>query len=269
MPHGQSIFNYLPGYENLVHALELLYGSTFGGSGAPSFYQHVPLRQTEQGVNHIFGLLLVLLICVVFGLVVRSKIANMQAALVPDGKLTIRNFVELFVGAFYGLMKDIMGEHEARFFLPLIGTCAFIIFFSNAMGLVPGMPSATTNLNTTLACGVVVFFATHIFGVVRHGPKYFAHFLGPIIKWYALPLMLLMLVIELISHFVRPLSLALRLLANMSADHMVVGIFLGLIPLFVPLPVMLLGCMVVAVQTLVFCVLSTVYISMAVAHEEH
>lgn len=261
MPHGQSLFNYLPGYDNLLLALQRVYGVTF--------VNHTPLEQTEQGINHIFGVLIVFLLALVLGLMLRAKTRDLKAALVPDGTLTPRNFVELFVGMFYDLMKDIMGAREARFFLPLIGTCAFIIFFSNAMGLVPGLPSATTNLNTTLACGIVIFFATHIFGVVRHGPKYFAHFFGPILKWYALPLMLLMFVIELISHVVRPLSLALRLLANMSADHMVVGIFLGLIPLFIPLPVMLLGCLVVAVQTLVFCVLSTVYISMAVAHEEH
>jgi len=58
-------------------------------------------------------------------------------------------------------------------------------------------------------------------------------------------------------------------MANMAADHMVVGIFMALAPWFVPVPLMLLGAIVVVVQTLVFCLLATVYISMAIAHEEH
>ena len=127
-------------------------------------------------------------------------------------------------------------------------------------------------MNTTLALGAVIFVTTHVYGVKENGLAYFKHFLGPIVKWYALPLMLLMLGIEVISHIARPISLAIRLMANMAADHMVVSIFLTLVPgvpFLVPVPVMLLGTIVVIVQTLVFCLLSTVYIALAIAHEEH
>jgi F-type H+-transporting ATPase subunit a len=137
------------------------------------------------------------------------------------------------------------------------------------MGLVPGFLPPTGSFNVTLACGVIIFFATHIFGVREHGLAYFKHFFGPIIAWYALPLMLLMLVIEVISHIVRPISLGIRLMANMFADHTVLGVFVGLVPFLVPVPILLLGSLVVVVQTLVFCVLSTVYISMAIEHESH
>jgi F-type H+-transporting ATPase subunit a len=114
----------------------------------------------------------------------------------------------------------------------------------------------------------VVFVATHIFGIRAHGIAYFKHFLGPIIKWYALPLMLLMLVIETISHLVRPLSLAIRLMGNIMGDHKVLGIFLSFGVLLVPLPVMALGLLVSVVQTLVFCLLSMVYIALAVEESE-
>jgi len=173
----------------------------------------------------------------------------------------------------YGMMEPMMGKRATKFFLPLIGTCAFLIFFSNALGLVPGMAPPTDNLNTTFACGAIIFFATHVFGVKEHGLAYFKHFAGPI--WWMAPLML---PIELISHFVRPVTLGIRLMANMTADHLVLGIFLGLFAgmlggfgLLIPVPVVMygLGCIVVIVQTLVFCLLSTVYISMAIAHEGH
>jgi F-type H+-transporting ATPase subunit a len=83
-----------------------------------------------------------------------------------------------------------------------------------------------------------------------------------------------MFFIELISHIARPISLGIRLMANMTADHMVLTIFLGLLPasLFfvpIPLPMYLLGTIVVIVQALVFCLLSTVYIAMAIEHAEH
>ena len=82
----------------------------------------------------------------------------------------------------------------------------------------------------------------------------------------------LMLVIELISHIARPISLGIRLMANMMADHLVLGIFLSLLPIylcFFTLPMYLLGSLVVVVQALVFCLLSTVYIAMAIEHAEH
>jgi F-type H+-transporting ATPase subunit a len=75
--------------------------------------------------------------------------------------------------------------------------------------------------------------------------------------------------IELISLCVRPLTLAVRLMLNMAVDHLSLGIYGGLIAVFVPVPLMLLGCIVVLVQTLVFTLLTTVYIGMATEHEAH
>ncbi len=119
-------------------------------------------------------------------------------------------------------------------------------------------------MNTTVACAVVIFFATHIYGVKEHGLPYFKHFFGPIwwLAWLIFP-------IELIGHIVRPVTLSVRLMANMTADHLVLAIFLGLVPFLVPVPMYFMGCIVVTVQTLVFCLLSAIYIGLAVAHEGH
>ena len=163
-----------------------------------------------------------------------------------------------------------MGEAAAKRYFPLIGALAVFIFFSNVLGMIPGFLPPTDVLDTTLALGLVVFVSTHYLGVKEHGLSYFKHFLGPIVAWYALPLMILMLLIETISHMVRPLSLGIRLMGNIMGDHKVLGIFLGFGVLFLPLPIMVLGSIVAVVQTMVFCLLSMVYIALAIEHaEEH
>ena len=195
---------------------------------------------------------------------------GVEERIVPESTLTIRTCFELVVESVLGMMRDIIGPTADRF-LPLIGTLAIFIFVSNVLALVPGFQPATANLNTTLALALPVFFATHFFGVKEHGLAYFKHFFGPILKWYALPLMAIMLLIEIISHLARPLSLSLRLLGNMYGDHQVFAVFMGLlaVPLLYPIPVVALGLIVCIVQTLVFCLLSMVYIGLAVAHEDH
>jgi F-type H+-transporting ATPase subunit a len=162
-------------------------------------------------------------------------------------------------------MKGMMGAEEARKHFPIIGTLAFYIFMNNALALIPGGAPATANLNTNIVMGLTVFVATHVSGIRVQGVVAYAkHFMGPM-----LALAPLMIIVELISHLVRPISLSLRLLGNMTGDHKVMEIFLGFhIPL-VPLPLMFLGFMVVCIQTMVFVLLSTVYLSLAVEKHDH
>jgi len=261
MPHGHSWFDVLLGtfYKNVEHAAAAL-----GTEEGVTWYKH-----QEITVQHVFASVFVLIVLLILSLMVLGKIRNTEKAIVPEDRFTLRTAFELVVSATYGSMSEMMGPKAAKYFLPLIGTCAFLIFFSNAMGLVPGFLPATDNLNTTAAYAIIIFIATHVYGIREHGIGYFKHFFGPIIKWYALPLMLLIFVIEVVSHIVRPVTLAVRLMANMFADHMVLTIFLGLVPFIVPIPMYMMGVIVVTVQTIVFCLLSMVYISMAIAHEEH
>jgi F-type H+-transporting ATPase subunit a len=262
MPHGESWFSFLPLHERFLH-LARLFGKPFNEEGVTW------LEHQHPGVQHIYAALLVLTLIAIVAVVTDTSIRNAGKDLLPHDKLTIRNFAELLVGNAYTTMSDIMGAKAARYFLPLIGTCAFFILFSNAIGLVPGFAPPTDNLNTTLACGSVIFVTTHIYGLKENGWNHIKHFFGPV--WWLAPLML---VIELISHIARPFSLAIRLMANMTADHLVLTIFCGLLPaalmfIPIPLPMYLLGTIVVLVQTMVFCLLSTVYIAMAIEHAEH
>lgn len=259
MPHGESWLTLL--FEKYFHGLGVLLGKPFNEHGT-TWLAHGTIR-----FGHVLALLLVMAILLVVGIATRARVSDTQAAIVPGTKFDAAMFAELFTGNVYDTMSSMMGREAAKYFLPLIGTCAFVIFTSNVIGLIPGMTPPTDNLNTTLAMGTVIFFATHIYGLKEHGIGYLKHFLGPV--WY---LAWLMLPIELISHFSRPLTLGIRLMANMTADHMVLTIFLGfgIGSWFLwPTVFYILGCLVVVVQTMVFCLLSTVYISMAIAHDGH
>jgi len=265
MPHGESWFSLLPFHKSFL-AFARYFSRPFSDDGT-TWYAH----QTPD-VQHVYAALFVLGLIALVSVITDTSIRDDKGNLVPKDKLSIRNFVEIVAGATYNMMKDVMGgEKPARYFLPLIGTCAFFILFSNALGLVPGFLPPTSNFNTTLACGLVIFLTTHIYGLKENGFGHIKHFFGPWLGLPGLPLNILMFLIEIISHIARPLSLGIRLMANMTADHLVLTIFLGLIPFVtpVPLPMYLLGTIVVIVQTLVFCLLSTVYIGLAIEKQEH
>ncbi len=256
MPDHSTWFHFLPFYTSALEWAREQIGL--------SWYKSAPIE-----IAHIFGFLFVAFLILLLALSVRKYKNNLDSALIPEGKFNARNFLELFTEAILGMMEPLMGREAAIYFLPLIGTVGLLILFSNCIGLVPGFAPPTSTWNTTVAMALVIFFTTHIYGLKKHGVAYLKHFLGPIIKWYALPLMLIMLIIELIGHLARPLSLSVRLMGNMFADHLVVATFAMLVPILLPLPVMILGVLVCVVQTLVFCLLSMIYISLAIEEQEH
>jgi len=219
---------------------------------------------------HVFIGVLVFIFALTVATMAAKKFARQgDDAILPERTFGWFTVFDLAGEWIYKTMVDSMGKKQARFFFPLIFSLGTYILFSNLIGLVPGLSASTDNLNTTVPLALVVFFATHVYGVKEHGfGHYFAHFLGPMrgIAW--LPLMILMFAIELVSHFARPASLAIRLMGNMFGDHMVLGVFLSFGLILVPLPIMVLGTLVCVVQTLVFCLLSIVYIALAVEHAE-
>jgi F-type H+-transporting ATPase subunit a len=218
---------------------------------------------TAFSITHVLSVGLVFVFCVVGALSFSSAVSKGgEAAIVPPRGWNLRNLFEMFTDAVLNIGEGVMGEKNARRYLPLIGTLACFIFFSNCLALIPGFIPPTATLKTNVALALTVFVLTHYYGVRENGIGYFKHFLGPVI-WLA-PLML---PIELVSHIARPLSLSLRLLGNIAADHKVVSAFFLLVPLLVPVPFLILGVLVCIIQTMVFCLLSMVYIQGAVAHE--
>ena len=238
---------------NLSSRAELL-GQTVIDGHAPTWMSFEPLAAA----------LFIAAVVVVLGFLARRRLANVDATVIPDDRLTLRTFMEIFLGYFYDLAKNMMGAERAKKYFPVIGVSAIFVFFSNICALLPGMPVATSSLNITLGCALVVFIVFNTYSLMVNGWGYVKHLAGP--AWY---LAWLILPIEIISLCVRPVTLAVRLMLNLSVDHLILGTFTGLVALVVPLPLMALGCLVVLIQTLVFTLLTTVYISLATEHEHH
>ena len=189
-----------------------------------------------------------------------SFLATRRVDIYP-GKL--QNVMEVILTSFNNLLIETMGPEGKRFF-PLIATLGLYILTSNLLGLVPGFESPTSNLNTTISMALVVFFLTHIVGVKIHGTKYLKQFMGPV--WWLTPLML---PIEVVSHLSRPVSLSVRLFGNIEGGHIVVAVLFILVPLLVPLPILILKILISFIQTLVFMLLSMMYIAGAMEEAHH
>ncbi len=254
--HG-TWFDYLNRFSwwrDLHHWAEGKLGRTAGTESFPSHFT----------LTHVLITILVLLFITWGALAFLKGTKGADHGVVPPRQFTFRNFFEILAESLYGFVEGAMGEKHARKFYPLIGALFIFILFSNMFALIPGFNAPTDSLKTNVGMALLIFLLTHIYGVKEHGLAYFKHFLGPVPA-----LAPLMLPIELISHLVRPVSLSLRLMGNMLADHKVVMSFFALVPLLVPLPFLLLGLLVCLIQALVFTMLSMVYISMAMEHEEH
>jgi F-type H+-transporting ATPase subunit a len=191
-------------------------------------------------------------------LILVSFLATRRLSINPG---SIQNIMEVIIDSFYTLLLDTMGESGKKFF-PLIATIGLFILVSNVLGLIPGFESPTGNLNTNLCMALIVFCLTHIMGVKIQGWKYLKQFVGPN-PWLA-PLMI---PIELVGHIARPVSLTFRLFGNIEGGHIVLAVILLLVPLLVPLPILVLKLLICFIQTLVFMLLSMMYI--AGAMEEH
>jgi len=177
----------------------------------------------------------------------------------------IQVFLEELVGGLRSMVEGQVGHGAGDRYLAVIGAFALFIFTCNVMGLFSalGVHPPTSNPNVTFGLAGISFVMYNAVGIRKHGFGYVKHFLGPI--WWLAPLFL---VVELISHAARWLSLGLRLFGNMTGEHMVSGVFNNLVPLLVPLPIMALGLFAAVIQTFIFIMLTTVYIAGAEA-EEH
>jgi F-type H+-transporting ATPase subunit a len=222
----------------------------------------LPESWAGQYVDVVLSIFITIILTIV-ALFVWRRIRRAEEGLLPDGRITVTNMLEMTVEAVLKLMGDVMGPENARRHLPLIAPLFIYILVSNLLGVIPGFYSPTQNINTNLACALVVFFYYNYCGIRDVGfVRYFKRMAGPII-WMA-PLML---AIEIVSHIVRPVSLSVRLLGNIAGDHMVLDIFSGLVPLFLPVIFMGLAIFIAILQAFVFTLLSIIYIQMASATE--
>ena len=210
--------------------------------------------------EHLIPDYIVMCLIVAAVLILFFGLASRRLNIVPS---KLQGILELIIQTFENLLVEIIGERGKKY-LPLIATIGLFILVCNLLGLVPGFMSPTSKLNVTLGCALVVFFYYHWQGIKTQGLfKYLKHFTGPI------PLLApLLLPIELISHFSRPVSLSVRLFGNIFAEELLIIVIASIIPFLVPLPFMAIAIFTATIQAFVFVLLSCIYIGGAVADEE-
>jgi F-type H+-transporting ATPase subunit a len=234
------------------------------------------LEHATQIPAVIWSSLLAAAVLLTAGVGIRSRLgAAGGGGVVPDRGLSVRNAFEIVTEMLVGFAEQTMG-HQWRTYFPFIATLFSFILIANLIGLVPGIGGATSNANTTWAWALISFAVHQYVGVRAHGWWYINHFLGPVmydlrVGGHVFHLRLLAPIyapIELISHLSRVFTLAVRLLANMFADHTVVAIWITLVPVLVPAIFMGLGVLVAFLQAYVFAMLSMIYIGLAL-EESH
>lgn len=210
------------------------------------------------------------LLLVAGGLMVRARVTGPRGGVIPDEGVSVRNVLEVLVEWLAGMAKERMGENWRRYF-PLVGTMFFFILISNLMGLVPGLSGATSNSNTTWAWAVIAWIFYTAIGVRAHGRNYLVKFMGPSFgdmhifgrHIHVRALIPIFLPLELALDVARMLTLAVRLVANMFADHLVVAIWITLVPIGIPAIFMGLGLVVAFLQAFVFALLTMIYTGLA------
>jgi F-type H+-transporting ATPase subunit a len=187
-----------------------------------------------------------------------------------NGQLTL----EAGLIAVQDMMKDIIGDQSTKYF-PVVATFAVLILISNLMGFFPLFMPPTAHVSVTFALGISCFVYYNFIGIKENGiAKHLGHLAGPIwwMAWFIFPL-------ELISNFIRPMSLGIRLFGNIFADEQVANTVSGLagilgLPVWstqilLPVVLMPLALLVCFVQTLVFTLLSMIYLSEVSHSEDH
>jgi F-type H+-transporting ATPase subunit a len=236
------------------------------------YFHNVPFVQfLHHWENVVFSLTAALFLIIV------SFLATRKIEMIPN---VLQNVAELAVESLDNLVTGIIGP-KGRAHTPFIGTLFFFILVQNYMGLIPGLKAPTSSINTTAALAICVFLYVQATGVKENGILgYMDHLMGnprDLVGWILVPLFLPLHIME---EFIKPLSLAFRLFGNILGEDALIGamVVLGIAclsfihsPIGLPLqfPFMLLSLLLGAIQAVVFSLLSTIYISLMLPHEEH
>lgn len=220
------------------------------------------------GAYKIHGQVFIVIWLVMAILLSISLIGTKNLSRIPK---SFQNFMEFILEFLQDIAKNQIGEHEYRAWVPYIATIFLFILGSNWAGaLIPwkliklpeGELAAPTNdINTTVALALLTSMAYFYAGLRKNGISYFSRYIQPT------PILL---PINILEDFTKPLSLSFRLFGNVLADELVVSVFTLLVPILIPLPVMILGLFASSIQALIFSTLSAAYIGEAIeGHGEH
>jgi F-type H+-transporting ATPase subunit a len=206
-----------------------------------------------------------------------AVITNRKKQMIP-GRL--QNVVEMLLESLSGMFYSVMGK-EAKKYTPFLGTLFIYIWFMNLVGLIPFFKASTSSINTTAALAITVFLYVQYTGIRRLGVwGYIHHLLGSpndAVTWALSPINL---PIHLVGELAKPFSLALRLFGNVTGEDILIAAFVSLGIMFMGIfgspigfpfqvPFIFLAMLTSTIQALVFTMLSTIYFTMVMPHEEH
>ncbi|HEY3971985.1 MAG TPA: F0F1 ATP synthase subunit A [Candidatus Sulfotelmatobacter sp.] len=226
---------------------------------------HIEPKHPLQPISNSFAMeLLVFAFLLTSFLLLRSRLSVDS----PGGLQHSFEALEDFV---LGQSREIIGHHSEPY-TAFFAIVFIFILVCNLIGIIPGLESPTGVSIVPLGCAICAFVYYHAQGFKHSGLKYLLHFFGPPMEgmpiWARIPMAILMLPIELVSHFARLLSLTVRLWANIFAGDLITLVFLSMIPIGVPIIFIGLHIVVAVLQAYVFMLLAIIYVSGAVA-EEH
>ncbi|MGQ0810280.1 MAG: F0F1 ATP synthase subunit A [Nitrospiraceae bacterium] len=240
-----------------------------------------PFELHPFGHLSLFGLDVSLNKAVILMWIVTAVVAGLMIAAGSSRRLipsTLQNLGEIVVDFIRGIILDTMGKEGMRFF-PLIATLFLFILFCNLLGLIPGSYTVTSQIIVTAVFAVTVYGLSVVVGFLLHGVKFLGILVPPGTPAWLLPLMV---PIELISQLARPISLAVRLFANMTAGHVILGVLFGLavsgglligwLPFAFTIAMNGLELGIAFIQAYIFTVLTCVYLGDAITlhgHSEH
>ncbi len=181
-----------------------------------------------------------------------------------------QNISEMLYEFIYGIVNDNLGDEGKKYF-PFVFSVFMIVLMGNLLGLVPYSFTYTSHIIVTGALALTVFFLATLVGLFRHGWHFFSLFLPKGLPVVIAPLII---VIEIISYLSRPLSLSVRLFANMTAGHtmlkvfagfsVAMGVVLGILPMVVNVALYGLELMIAFIQAYVFAILTCLYLKDAI-----
>lgn len=196
--------------------------------------------------------------------------ATARAALVPGRLQSVAELSYEFVA---GLLRDNAGKEGMKYF-PFIFTIFIFVLLANMLGMVPYSFTVTSHLAVTATMSLIIILGITVLGLVKHGFGFFHVFLPSGVPLWLAPLLI---VIEVISYLTRPVSLAVRLFANMMAGHTTLKVFAGfvvalgvagVVPLLFVVALTALEVLIAFLQAYIFTILTCIYLNDAF-HPHH
>jgi F-type H+-transporting ATPase subunit a len=239
-------------------ALTQLLNRLFGGLAASLLHAVGVQANPATAISDAFALQL-LVVCglIAFFVAVRMSLSVEK----PNPLQQVAEMIHEFIG---GQSESIIGHGYGRF--QSFVTCIFLfVLINNLLGLIPGVTTPTSLPPVPLAIALLTFLYYNFHGIRVQGPiGYLKHFMGPI--WWVAPLLF---PIEIVSHLARIMSLTIRLYANMFASDLLTLVAFSGVPVVLPVATLGLHFAVAIIQAFVFTLLAMIYLSLAVAHDEH